>query len=190
RRSDRAPRVSASWPARPRPPMPHAEPRRRRRPRSRRSWPRRDQPSPRAPPWAEYDPAPRRHLARPVLISDRPGDAEEDVGTVEDRWPLEFECDRVGHFQTSFGTWPAYRIRITLWPKSAVAPNIKGQPPSITVMPCCLPYSVAVGDTLPAPGPRCIQTCLIPSSAHSRIVSSARSGRVPMTTASTPPGID
>ena len=45
-------------------------------------------------------------------------------------------------------------------------------------------------DTLPAPGPRCIQTCLMPSSAHSRIVVSAVSGLVAITTASTPPGIE
>jgi hypothetical protein len=41
-----------------------------------------------------------------------------------------------------------------------------GQPPSITVMPCSRPYSVAASETLPAPGLQCIQTCLIPSSAH------------------------
>ena len=33
-------------------------------------------------------------------------------------------------------------------------------------------------ETLPAPGPRCIHTCLMPSSAHSRMVVSATSGRV------------
>jgi hypothetical protein len=41
-----------------------------------------------------------------------------------------------------------------------------------------------------AAGPRCIRMCSIPSSEHSRIVSSASSGRVPITTASTPPGIE
>jgi hypothetical protein len=51
-----------------------------------------------------------------------------------------------------------------------------GQPPSITVMPRSRPYAVAGAETLPAPGPRCIQTCLIPSSVHSRIVSSATPG--------------
>ena len=35
-----------------------------------------------------------------------------------------------------------------LWPKSDVLPNMQGQPPSITVMPCCRPYSVAVSETL------------------------------------------
>ena len=40
------------------------------------------------------------------------------------------------------------------------------------------------------PTKRCIQTCLIPSSAHSRIVASVVSGLVLMTTAVTPPGID
>ena len=56
---------------------------------------------------------------------------------------------------------------------------MQGQPPSMTPTPCCRPYSAAVLDTLPAPGPRCIQTCLMPSSsAHSRIVVSAVSGLV------------
>ena len=42
--------------------------------------------------------------------------------------------------------------RIALWPKSAVGPNMQGQPPSMTVMPCSRPYAVAVSETLPAPG--------------------------------------
>src|SRR5262249_35215956 len=37
---------------------------------------------------------------------------------------------------TCFGTCPANTRRMILWPKSAVVPNIKGQPPSMTVMPC------------------------------------------------------
>ena len=37
------------------------------------------------------------------------------------------------------GTCPAYIRRMILCPKSAVGPNISGQPPSITVMPCCRP---------------------------------------------------
>ena len=49
---------------------------------------------------------------------------------------------------------------------------------------------VAASETLPAPGPRCIHTCLMPSSAHSRIVSSAISGLVPITTAWMLPGIE
>ena len=49
---------------------------------------------------------------------------------------------------------------------------------------------LADGETLPPPKARCIHTCLIPSSAHSRMVASAVSGLVPITTASTPPGID
>jgi hypothetical protein len=69
-----------------------------------------------------------------------------------------------------------------LCPKSAVGSNINGQPPSITVIPCCRPYSVAAGETLPLPLDRCIHTCLIPSSAHSRIVASAVSGSGPITT--------
>ena len=59
----------------------------------------------------------------------------------------------------------------------------------MTVMPWARPYSVAVVETLLGPGPWCIQTCEMPSSAHSRIVSSALSGAVAMTTASTPPGM-
>ena len=64
-----------------------------------------------------------------------------------------------------------------------------GQPPSITAIALLTAVRSRSSETLPAPGPRCIQTCLIPSSAHSRIVSSAISGLVPITTASTPPGI-
>src|SRR6266568_916545 len=63
-----------------------------------------------------------------------------------------------------------------------------GHPPSITVMPCWRPYSAAAGETLPAPGPRCIQTRLMPRSAHSRMVASAACGLVPINTQSTPPG--
>src|SRR5512132_58707 len=91
---------------------------------------------------------------------------------------------------TCFGTCPAYTNRMTLWPKSAVGGNIRGQPPSITVMPCWRPNWVAACETLPAPGPRCIHTWLMPRSAHSRMMSSAISGRVPITTAWPPPGID
>jgi hypothetical protein len=82
--------------------------------------------------------------------------------------------------QTSLGMLPlsVRTMRMSLCPRSAVGSNMHGQPPSITVMPRSRPYSVAASETLPAPGPRCVQTCLIPSSAHSRIVSSAISGRV------------
>jgi len=73
--------------------------------------------------------------------------------------------------------------RMHLCPMSAVGSNIKGQPPSITVIPCCRPYSVAADDTLPVPTERCIHTFLIPSSALSRMVASAVSGLVPITTA-------
>src|SRR5262245_37379378 len=96
----------------------------------------------------------------------------------------------VGLGHTWFGTRRDSATRITLWPKSAVGPNINGQPPSITVMPCCRPYSVAGFETLLPPEPWCIQTCLMPSSAHSRLVPSANSGLVAITTASTPPGIE
>jgi len=48
--------------------------------------------------------------------------------------------------QTSFGTLPLRlkMTRIALCPKSAVGPNMHGQPPSITAMPCWRP-SVAPG---------------------------------------------
>ena len=93
---------------------------------------------------------------------------------------------------TRRGTFPLRlsTTRMALWPGSAVGPNMHGQPPSITRIPCSRPYAVAVADTLPWPGPRCIHTCPMSSSAQSRIVCSACSGRVPMTTASTPPGIE
>jgi hypothetical protein len=45
--------------------------------------------------------------------------------------------------------------------------DMHGQPPSITATPFVRPYSAAALETLPAPGPRCIHTCLTPSSAHS-----------------------
>src|SRR6185295_13887244 len=79
---------------------------------------------------------------------------------------------------------------IALCPPSATGSNISGQPPSMTWMPCSWPYRVAAWETLPAPNERCIHTWWIPSSAHSFIVCSATSGRVPITTASTPPGMD
>src|SRR5581483_9408878 len=43
--------------------------------------------------------------------------------------------------QTRFGTLPVSvrTARIALWPRSAVGPNMHGQPPSITVMPCSRP---------------------------------------------------
>ncbi len=90
------------------------------------------------------------------------------------------------------GTCPAsvHTSRMTLCPLSAVGSNINGQPPSITVISWSRPYSVASRDTLPPPTDRCIQTRVIPRSAHSRMVLIAVSGFVPMTTASTPPGID
>jgi hypothetical protein len=44
--------------------------------------------------------------------------------------------------------------RIALCPKSAVGPNMHGQPPSITVRPRSRRYAVAFFETLPAPGPR------------------------------------
>jgi hypothetical protein len=65
-----------------------------------------------------------------------------------------------------------------------------GHPPSITLMPRWRPYSAAECDTLPAPGPLCIQTRVMPRSAHSRMVASAVCGLVPITTQSTPPGMD
>lgn len=43
--------------------------------------------------------------------------------------------------QTSLGTFPLRlkTTRIALCPKSAVGPNMHGQPPSITAIPCCWP---------------------------------------------------
>src|SRR5215204_5369995 len=151
---------------------------------------------------------PRLELPAPLLDPDATV-AVEQAGAVEDGEPAdvggppvvvpqEQEQIRRGQpFQQAclvhhacFGMCPANTRRMTLWPKSAVGPNMQGQPPSITVMPRCRPNAVAAAETLPVPGPRCIQTCVMPSSAHWRIVSSAISGRVPITTAWTPPGID
>src|SRR5204863_8612596 len=94
--------------------------------------------------------------------------------------------------RTSLGTFPfsVNTRRIALWPKSAVGPNMHGQPPSITLTPWPRPYSAAASETLPAPGPRCLQTCLMPRFTHSRLVSSAIPGLVPITIASTPLGIE
>src|SRR5450631_2812282 len=93
---------------------------------------------------------------------------------------------------TVFGTTPDMLRKnfMHLCTTSLVGSNIRGQPPSITVMPCARPYSVAAGETLPAPLERCIHTWRIPISAHSRMVTSAVSGLVPITTAPTPPGMD
>ena len=49
---------------------------------------------------------------------------------------------------------------------------------------------VAVADTLPGSNMRCIHTYWTLSSMQSRAVASVVSGRVPMTTASTPSGRD
>jgi hypothetical protein len=67
---------------------------------------------------------------------------------------------RRGRGQILRGTLPLRpsASRISLCPRSAVGPNMHGQPPSITVMPRSRPYAVAVSETLPPPGPRCIQT--------------------------------
>ncbi len=55
---------------------------------------------------------------------------------------------------TCLGTLPVMvnMTRIALWPKSAVESNMHGHPPSITVIPCRRPNSVAAAETLPAPG--------------------------------------
>lgn len=80
--------------------------------------------------------------------------------------------------------------RVHVCPKSPVGSTINGQPPSITLMACFRPNSVADRETLAVPVDRCIQTRLIPSWAHWAMVASAASGLVPITTASTPPVID
>ncbi len=51
------------------------------------------------------------------------------------------------------------------------------------------PIAVAGAETLPRPKDLCIQTVRIPAATQSCTISSATSGRVAMTTASTPPGI-
>jgi hypothetical protein len=79
---------------------------------------------------------------------------------------------------------------MSLWPGSAAGSNMSGQPPSITRMPCSRPQAAADPEKLPRSKARCIHTCLMPRSAHSCMVASAVSGRVAITTASTPPGID
>ena len=53
--------------------------------------------------------------------------------------------------------------RIALCPRSAVGPNMHGQPPSITAIPCRGRRRRRPGHQPPSPGPRCIQTCLMPS---------------------------
>ena len=73
--------------------------------------------------------------------------------------------------------------------RSDGAPNISGQPPSITVSPRARPSAAAASSTLPASTDRCIHTWSIPRSAASRTVAAACSGRVATTTASTPPGM-
>ena len=76
-------------------------------------------------------------------------------------------------------------------PKSAPARYIIGQAPAITLIPCWRQYSTASGETLdPFPNDWCIHTRGTPTSLQSRTIRSVVSGRVMITTPSTPPGID
>src|SRR4029453_3615840 len=145
----------------------------------------------------EADEAARSVVEGPTEVPVDPEPVPVGGGPGRDRTnPPRLRLHRVDvdepHRHTLLGTLPVAEntTRITLCPASAVGANISGQPPSITVTPCRLPYSVAASETLPPPNERCIQTRSIPRSTHSRIVFSAISGLVPMTTASTPPGID
>lgn len=79
---------------------------------------------------------------------------------------------------------------MTLWPGSAVGENMSGQPPGMTATPWLRPYSAAGSDMLPSPKARCSHTRPMPASMQSLITASATSGVVPITTPSTPPGID
>ena len=63
-------------------------------------------------------------------------------------------------------------------------------PPSMTLMFLPRPSSAAPGETLPSPNDRCIQTRVIPRSAHSSTMLSETPAGVAMRAASTPPGID
>ena len=86
--------------------------------------------------------------------SSRPGRGpveDEDAADVHVRAAvrlLELEEGRVERreqlshgAQTRRGTLPVRVriVRIALWPRSAVGPNMHGQPPSITAMPCSRP---------------------------------------------------
>ena len=63
--------------------------------------------------------------------------------------------------------------------------------PAITLISRWRQYSTASRDTLvPFPRPWCIHTRRTPASPHSRTIRSEVSGRVTITTPSTPPGID
>jgi pimeloyl-ACP methyl ester carboxylesterase len=123
--------------------------------------------------------------------ADHPPRCEATTAETASRGPAPLGGDGAQRrAQTDFGTLPVQvRIRQSKrWPPSSVGANISGQPPSITRSPSARPSSAASAETLPAPKLRCIHTSRMPSFAHSRTVSPAASGRVAITTASTPPG--
>ena len=80
--------------------------------------------------------------------------------------------------------------RMHLCGKSAVLPNINGQPPAMTRMFRCRQAAIAFGETLPSPKERCSQTRWMPSSAQSSTIVSATVGVVATTTPSIVSGID
>src|SRR5580765_1592991 len=81
--------------------------------------------------------------------------------------------------------------RMHACPKSTPSPYIIGQAPAITRMSCRRQNSTASGETLvPFPMDWCIHTRRTPAAPQSRTIRSVVSGRVTITTPSTPPGID
>ena len=78
------------------------------------------------------------------------------------------------YLMSPFGSFPVTPRNhwMQRWATSGFT-NIIGQAPSITAMPCSRQNAAAVGETLPWPNERCIQTWPMPSSAHSRTSVSA-----------------
>src|SRR4029079_16936611 len=108
------------------------------------------------------------------------------VGSLLDEYPGNLAPLHVGNPPVSF------RIhRMHACPKSTPSPYIIGQTPAITLISCWRQNSTAIEETLdPFPKDWCIHTRRTPVSLQSRTIRSVTSGRVMITTASTPPGID
>src|SRR4030095_10418773 len=81
--------------------------------------------------------------------------------------------------------------RIHVCPKSTLAPYLIGRGRAITLISCGRQNSTAAAETLdPFPIDWCIHTRRTPASLQSCTIRSVVSGRVMITTPSTPPGID
>ena len=74
-------------------------------------------------------------------------------------------------------------------PGCAVAPNMFGHPPGMTLTPCSRQRAIALSDMLPGPRPRCSQMPGTPTLTRSSTTCSATSGVVTTRTAGDAAGI-